>query len=142
MENIHADTLVAPCGINCGYCFAYLQKNKCTGCRGSDFKKPVTRISCKIKTCNVFQKGKATFCFECEKFPCKNLTHIDTRYKIKYNVSLIGSLEYIKNNGIRKFIKRETEKWKCAECGEPICLHSNICSSCGYIRGNVTNIMI
>jgi len=110
-------SLIAPCGINCGVCLAHLrEKNKCVGCNIADKNKPITRIRCKIKTCKVFQNGKAKFCFECNDFPCNNLKHLDTRYQTKYNMSQIENLENIKKLGIRKFIKNEEKRWTCPKC--------------------------
>ena len=52
--------LIAPCGMNCGICMAFLRPtNKCPGCRSDDTDKPITRIGCKIKTCGVFHTSKA-----------------------------------------------------------------------------------
>jgi hypothetical protein len=42
--------LIAPCGMNCRICAAFLRvKNKCLGCRGSDLQKPITRLDVKLK---------------------------------------------------------------------------------------------
>ncbi|WP_416337023.1 DUF3795 domain-containing protein [Desulfitobacterium sp.] len=80
--------LIASCGMNCSICAAYLrEKNKCPGCRGSNLKKPVTRIKCKIKTCEVFDGKTTAFCYQCNKYPCDNLKHLDKRYRTKYNLS-------------------------------------------------------
>ncbi len=104
MASLNKSSLIAPCGMNCGICMAYLrEKNKCPGCRGTDINKPITRIKCKIKTCEVFQEAKSKFCFQCESFPCDNLKRLDKRYRTKYNMSMIENLENIKNSGIRKF---------------------------------------
>jgi hypothetical protein len=46
-------------------------------------------------------------------------------------MSMIENLEYIKQNGIEKFLAKEEEKWKCPECGGTICCHNGICFSCG-----------
>ena len=68
------EILIAPCGMNCSICMAYLRKrNKCPGCREPDINKPITRVICKIKTCEILTKNQLTFCDECEKFPCDNL---------------------------------------------------------------------
>ena len=32
-------------------------------------------------------------------------------------MSMLDNLEYIKINGIRKFVKKETSRWKCSKCG-------------------------
>ena len=75
--------------------------------------KPVTRVKCKIKTCEFFTDNSKKFCFECEKYPCENLIHLDHRYKTKYHTSTIENLEHIKNSGINNFIDNEKLKWTC-----------------------------
>jgi hypothetical protein len=132
MKPLNKSALIAPCGINCGVCRGHLRvKNKCPGCRGTDINKPVTRVRCKIKTCKTFQKDSAKFCFECRDFPCGNLEHLDTRYRTKYNMSMIENLEYIRDYGIRKFIKNEDVKWTCTKCEGTICVHDGFCIDCG-----------
>ena len=127
--------LIAPCGMNCGICMAYLrEKNKCPGCRVDNIKKPVTRANCKIKNCPVFKENNSEYCFECEKFPCEKLKHLDKRYRLKYKMSMIGNLEYIKKSGIKNFIRNENTKWRCPDCGGKICVHSGNCSHCGRLR--------
>ena len=47
-----SNCLIAPCGMNCGICYAYLrEKNKCFCCHIEDPNKPKTRLNCKIKNC-------------------------------------------------------------------------------------------
>ncbi len=126
--------LIAPCGMNCGICMAYLrERNKCPGCRGADTNKPVTRVRCKIKNCKVFQKGKAKFCFECENLPCDNLRHLDKRYRTKYNMSMIENLQEIRRNGIEVFLRKQQAKYQCPRCGGTICVHNEKCYGCDRI---------
>ncbi len=125
-------SLIAPCGMNCGICYAYLrEKDKCPGCRLFNTKEPVSIARCKIKNCEIIQKGKVKYCFECDNFPCKNLKYLDKRYRTKYNMSEIENLEYIKKNGIRKFVSNEKTRWACSKCGGTICVHKGYCYSCG-----------
>lgn len=132
MTSLNKISLIAPCGMNCSVCMAYLrEKNKCPGCRGTDINKPITRIKCKIKTCENFQEAKSKYCFQCEKFPCDNLKHLDKRYRTKYNMSMIENLENIKDSGIRKFLRDEKTRWACSQCGGTICVHKGYCYSCG-----------
>jgi hypothetical protein len=132
MKSINTYSLIAPCGMNCGICMAYVrEKNKCPGCRVTDANKPITRVRCKIKNCTIFRKGRAKFCFECDKFPCNNLKHLDTRYRTKYNMSMIENLVTIKDLGIRKFLKNEDTRWACSRCGGTICVHKGCCIECG-----------
>lgn len=125
-------SLIAPCGMNCGICYAYLrEKDKCPGCRLFNAKEPVSIARCKIRNCEIVQKGKVKYCFECNNFPCKNLKHLDTRYRTKYNMSEIENLENIKKNCIRKFVSNEKIRWACSKCGGTICVHKGYCHSCG-----------
>jgi ribosomal protein L32 len=36
--------------------------------------------------------------------------------------------------GIRKFIKMQSEEWKCNNCGELVCVHTSKCSYCGAVN--------
>jgi predicted amidophosphoribosyltransferase len=44
---------------------------------------------------------------------------------------MIENLKYIKENGIRQFLDREKERWKCPACGGTISCHNGICFNCG-----------
>ena len=134
MRPLNKYSLIAPCGMNCGICMAYLrEKNRCPGCRGEDAGKPITRINCKIKTCFFFQKRNRRFCFKCRNFPCGILKHLDKRYITKYKTSLIDNLIYIKKSGIKEFLEDEKSKWTC-KCRGTICIHEGYCFSCGKIK--------
>jgi hypothetical protein len=125
-------SLIAPCGMNCGICMAYLrEKKKCPGCRVFDKDEPVSIARCRIKNCENFKKTKSRFCFECEEFPCKNIKHLDKRYRTKYNMSMIENLDNIKKFGIREFVKNEKIRWACSQCGGTICVHRGYCYNCG-----------
>ena len=131
--------LIAPCGINCALCGGYLAlrynvKSKgirmpyCKGCRPRD-----KECSFLKKRCELLLDNKVRFCYECKDFPCGNLIKLDDNDKPKtgFRVSMIENLEFIKSNGITKFLNREQEKWKCPECGQVICCHNGVCFNCG-----------
>jgi hypothetical protein len=131
MESLNKYSLIAPCGMNCSICMAYVRdRNKCPGCRGTDANKPVTRVRCKIKNCKNILKDSAKFCFECGNFPCDNLKHLDKRYRTKYNMSMIDNLEFIRDYGIRNFLKNEDVRWTCSRCEGTICVHRGTCVEC------------
>ena len=124
--------LIAPCGMNCGICMAYLrEKNKCPGCSGNDINKPITRVRCRIKNCVNIQNSKSKFCFECKEFPCAQMKHLDKRYRTKYGMSMIENLGNMKQFGIRQFVKNEKTRWTCSKCGSTICVHKGYCINCG-----------
>jgi hypothetical protein len=132
VRNPTAVNLIAPCGMNCGICSAYLrEKNMCPGCRGIDIDKSVTRVRCKIKNCDNIKIEKAKFCNKCEEFPCANLRYLDKRYRTRYEMSMIENLENISKFGIRKFIVNEKTRWSCPKCDGTINVHKGICNNCG-----------
>jgi len=129
--------LIAPCGMNCGVCSAYLAlksnvRNKgirmpyCSGCRPRD-----KRCAFLKKRCDLLLNTRVKYCYECRDFPCTRLEHLDKRYRTFHKMSMIENLEYVKENGIREFLAKEKEKWSCPECGGVICCHNGICFNCG-----------
>ena len=126
-------TLIAPCGMNCRLCRAYIRdKNACPGCRGTDSLKSKAPVTCKIKNCDKIAIGKVKYCFTCDSFPCSRLNHLDKRYSTRYGMSMINNLKNISEFGIRHFIRNEKEKWTCPECGEIICVHKPQCLFCEH----------
>jgi hypothetical protein len=121
-------TIIAPCGMNCNLCIAYLrEKNKCPGCNlqgnpDSDYFK-----KCSIKNCDIIRDNKWKFCSpKCNKFPCQRLKSLDKRYKTKYGMSMIENLKFILEYGIRQFITREKQRWTKGD--KIFCVHKR-----GYI---------
>jgi len=111
--------LIAPCGMNCGICRAYLRKNNsCHGCHDAEQNKPKTRAACRLRLCNN-RKGK--FCYDCALFPCDRLEHLDNRYRNKYGMSMIENLEVIKKSGMQKFIRTEKKRW--IKGNKVLCVH-------------------
>jgi len=129
MKSSVTENLIAACGMNCSICRVYLRKrNNCPGCRASDNGKPITRQECGIKNCD---KSASGFCFDCEEFPCKKLNHLDLRYRLKYNMSMIDNLKSIQDIGISTFLENEKVRWSCSNCGDTINVHQGVCSGCG-----------
>ena len=81
--------MIAPCGMNCSLCIAYLgekydikkhgiNRKYCDGCRPRG-----ENCLHMAKVCEKVGKGQITFCYECEDFPCKRLKSLDKRYRTK-----------------------------------------------------------
>ncbi|MFA5828650.1 MAG: DUF3795 domain-containing protein [Candidatus Shapirobacteria bacterium] len=100
--------LIAPCGMNCGLCLHHLrEKNKCPGCL-SGRKVSGKCIKCGIKLC---KDRRGDYCFNCDKFPCDRLKHLDKRYQDRYGMSEIENLKTIQQEGISSFLEKEEKKW-------------------------------
>ncbi|MBN2486666.1 MAG: DUF3795 domain-containing protein [Bacteroidales bacterium] len=126
--------LIAPCGMNCAICLAFLRKkNTCPGCRTYSETKPRYCKECIIVNCSLLKKTGSGFCYECEKYPCKRLKQLDKRYRTKYNMSMLENLANIKQNGLKKFSASEHVRWHCDKCGGTICVHGAYCLTCKEI---------
>ena len=77
-------------------------------------------------------QGELRYCFECSRFPCERLRHLDKRYRTKYGMSMLENLESIRKVGVRDFVKNQRTKWTCPHCGEILCVHRPQCLSCGH----------
>jgi hypothetical protein len=129
-------SLIAPCGMNCGICMAYLRdRRKCPGCHGENTNKSPSCVRCIIANCDVIKANKSGFCFECPDYPCKRLKQLDKRYRTKYAMSMIENLEFIESRGLSAFIVKEKERWRCKKCGGVICVHRKRCYICGETAG-------
>ena len=101
--------LIAPCGVDCGLCRAFIRDRKpCPGFRGDDRHKSNACIRCAIKNCKELAAGKHQFCSSCAQFPCAHLRHLDGRYRARYSVSVIANQERIKAVGVERFVTEET----------------------------------
>ena len=107
------EELVAPCGTNCSLCVNYqfykgdlnkegFHKTYCPGCipRGEN----CTHMGYK---CRLLGEGLVRFCFQCEKYPCKDLKSLDKRYREKYHRSMLENLEEIRLEGMDAFLKNQ-----------------------------------
>lgn len=132
--------LVAPCGMNCNVCSAYLayssgipkkrgKINHCQGCR------PRNKMCAFLKRdCDKMRDGKIRFCHECQTFPCENLEKIDSRYRKNYGVSFIDNLKAIEKGGIDDFLRGQEKRFKCGKCGGTKSVHNGKCYGCDEIR--------
>lgn len=116
--------LIAPCGMNCALCMAYVRDRKpCPGCHGEDAQKPFHCVNCSIRHCDGLQGMEAAHCGVCGKFPCSRLKQLDKRYREKYGMSMVDNLNQIKTEGMDAFLAGQITKWSCPSCGGFKCVH-------------------
>lgn len=122
---------IAPCGVICDLCIGFQRsKNQCAGCNQKGEKRHRCTV-CSIKFCDEKKGPPESFCFECEKFPCRRLKNLDKRYTTKYGESPIENLNKIDSIGKDAFLAHEKAKWTCASCGQLLCVHRGVCIICG-----------
>ena len=128
--------LIAPCGMNCRICIAFLgytmsgnkRKMNCIGCNPSG--KSCTHLK---KYCKKLTKKEIKYCYECNDFPCKQIQKLDDKYRKRFDMSTIDNLRYIKENGMKKFLQKQEKKYKCSKCGGVICVHNGKCYFCNTL---------
>lgn len=124
--------LIAPCGINCRLCYAYIRSKKtCPGCRTGSPDKSSSCAGCKIKNCVKLAALGSYYCIDCEDFPCFLIKRLDKRYRTKYSAQPIQNLHLIRLDGIAAFLEKEDRQWACPHCGAILCMHRSECPSCG-----------
>jgi len=124
-------SLIAPCGMNCGTCLAFLRDiNRCSGCRNKVNPDRKSAVNCSIVNCKFLAETESKFCYDCVKYPCRRLKQLDKRYRTKYKTSFFENLEFIRDRGVEAFSEREKIKWHCAGCGGTICIHRGYCLHC------------
>src|SRR4030042_5523919 len=112
------EMLIAPCGMNCAVCSSYLamkydlkkqgiMRSYCAGCRPRG-----KNCAFMKKACEKLGNGLVKYCFLCADFPCLRLKSLDTRYRAHYRMSMIENLNFIKENGMEKFLAKEEKKWR------------------------------
>jgi hypothetical protein len=131
-DNNFSPDLLAPCGINCGVCIAYLRaKNKCPGCRNIRVDTSKYRLNCRIRNCEQIAGSSPGFCYNCTKPYCKRMKQLDKRYHTRYKTSLIANLESLRTKGLEAFLTAEAERWQCKSCGSTLSIHRETCMNCG-----------
>jgi len=133
---VDREALVAPCGMDCALCSAYLAfahgipkqrgvGQHCTGCR-------IRGKQCSFlkKHCRPLAKGTVRYCYECPDFPCERLRRLDAGYRTRYWTSFIDNLEEIRRIGITGFVAAQAERHRCPQCGGTICVHDKRCYHC------------
>lgn len=120
-------SLIAPCGMNCNLCSAFLrgknERNHCPGCRLMEKSENKYIRQCIIRNCETLKDKDMKYCScKCQVYPCKRLKGLDKRYRTRYNMSMIDNLEFIEKKGIRKFLANEKNRW--VKGNKVYCVHT------------------
>ncbi len=127
---VHDSKMVAPCGMNCTYCYAHHKKKKqCMGCRTISENMPTACRKCEIKEC--VTSKQLEYCNECSDYPCTRIKNLEKSYNKRYNESLMNNLDVIKHDGMASYLNAEKLRLKCKSCDGYLNIHDKICSNCG-----------
>lgn len=95
--------LFSLCGLNCGLCPMFLNKN-CPGCGGGEGNQP-----CRIARCSM-EHGGVEYCFQCSEYPCEKYRHIDDTDSFITHRNQKSDLEKAQKIGIDAYNTEQTEK--------------------------------
>lgn len=127
-------TLIAPCGMNCRLCRAYVRdRNVCPGCRSDEGPKSKSCRECSIKNCERIVDDGIRYCFECVNFPCMRMSRLDKRYRTRYGMSMIENLNAVREQGVKRFLENQEKRWACPACGKLLCVHKSGCIYCEHV---------
>lgn len=95
--------LFSLCGLNCGLCPMFLNKN-CPGCGGGEGNQ-----SCKIARCSL-EHGSVEYCFQCGEYPCEKYDHIDDLDSFITHRRRKADLDKARQSGIEAYNAEQMEK--------------------------------
>ena len=102
MKGFHRQNkLFSLCGLNCGLCPMYLNKN-CLGCGEENH-------SCKIARCSMEHNG-IEYCFQCNEYPCEKYEKIDKFDSFISHRNQKSDLEKVRQIGIEAYNAEQEEK--------------------------------
>jgi hypothetical protein len=110
-----------PCGLFCGACGA----TDCDWCHSDKIDDWVAR--CKFRTCA--GEKELEFCCFCPDYPCKELQDF-MNDKWPHHWTIKDNLEYIRQNGVEKWLEQQKEEWTCNNCSAETFWYQRECQ-CG-----------
>jgi len=137
--------LVAPCGLYCGACTAYLSTKgiraatgkakgpamECDGCLGGG-RLPAHAPKCAIREC-AEAKTKTRRCSECEEFPCSRITDFNNDGMLHHS-EVLENLRQLRADGIKEWTKHEEDRWSCPKCRTKLSWYDAECPECKTAR--------
>lgn len=109
MSNQNIWNLVAPCGLYCRECTAFLNR-ECRGCRSNKGLSKEYRKYCKIYECS--HGKKIRICLECKEFPCEffDFFKAETLESSSWFLDIWSNMKQIKQMSLANFLKKK-ENW-------------------------------
>ncbi len=128
--------LIAPCGMNCGICKAYLAYSRGVPTRKAKYHIAqaawrVTKTVRSLKEREKLKKCKSASAMNAQTCPARS-SKLDELYSARYGMSMVENQKMIKEKGMGEFLKSQAEKYRCPSCGDIVSVHDGKCYVCGY----------
>lgn len=146
MSNFNYDSY---CGLYCGACsvlrafqtgikdkFAEFFSDeaglelKCYGCKTDTVFSNC--VNCDIRKCATEKNVER--CSDCKDFPCNMMSVEQLKAlfeKLPHLTMAPNNVEFIRGNGVEKWLSEQVKLWKCPECQTEFSWYAAKCSKCG-----------
>jgi len=118
MSNENRWNSVAPCGLYCGECTAFLN-GKCGGCRSNKGLSKEYRKYCRIYGCS--SSKNLRICLDCKDFPCNFFDFFKAKKleQSSWFLDIWSNMKQVKEKNLADFLKKK-KNWlrKRRECAE------------------------
>jgi hypothetical protein len=152
MKNEDVTRIVGTCGLYCGTCPIYLAPRKkdldqikrisketgissgkvyCDGCLSNNVFAPC--VVCKHGFRRCASVNKVTWCFQCPHFPCQRLSDFKDAHVVEgisHHAHVIDDLQSMREQGIEKWVEKQSREARCPECGTVLYWFVRECSNC------------
>ncbi|MEG1559672.1 MAG: DUF3795 domain-containing protein [Clostridia bacterium] len=109
----------AICGLFCGICPAYPED--CHGCLSDKLTPHCAVCGAGFRACA--KQHNVTRCYECPDFPCARLNDFSKQHYengIGHHETVISDLQFMKDNGVKSWVDKNTAENTCPKCGKLI----------------------
>jgi hypothetical protein len=104
----------------------------CDGCCSGGKLAPHCQM-CNIRL-HAAKTQKNSRCSDCEELPCNRLTFLINMGEYLHRKEYVPNLKKIHEMGVKEWVKKEEERWRCPKCGMPMSWYDTGCAGCGEPR--------
>ncbi len=158
------ENLVGACGIYCGICPSYINKQGedkqikmrlekgSSGLVRSDLKWFVDfmnkqrcdgclsggKLAGHCQNCDIrlcaLKKEKTARCTDCKELPCDQFTKLVNMGNYEHRKEYQANLIKLKKMTAKELAEQEEKRWSCPKCGQPVSWYDTECVVCGAPR--------
>jgi len=104
----------------------------CDGCLSGGKLAPHCQM-CNIRL-HAAKTQKNFRCSDCEELPCNRLTFLINMGEYLHRKEYVPNLKKIREMGVKEWVKKEEERWRCPKCRLPMSWYDAECVGCGEPR--------
>ena len=106
----------------------------CDGCCSGGKLAPHCQM-CNIRL-HALNKQNNSRCSDCEELPCYRITNLINMGGYLHRKEYLPNLKKIREMGVKEWVKKEEERWRCPKCGLPMSWYDMECAGCGDPRSD------